>query len=154
MKVLDHLNFVGKINSRQVQYVEKFMMGWLVLQSKYSGNLGRGTLVNRLQKFLFDVSNMWKTSFYWHRKLCLLSNFGSVLISTLPSLAKQSRYHIILLSSHINFLQICLQVRLYMLSWILWIIATYCSLSSCSFGQALDKLQGKAVTHSCEVEWW
>ena len=33
-------------------------------------------------------------------------------------------------------------------------IANYCSLSSCSFGQALDKLQGKVVTHSEEVGWW
>ena len=33
-------------------------------------------------------------------------------------------------------------------------IANYCSLPSMSFGQALDKLQGKVVTHSEEVGWW
>ena len=33
-------------------------------------------------------------------------------------------------------------------------IANYCSLSSCLFGQTLNKLQGKVVTHSEEVGWW
>ena len=33
-------------------------------------------------------------------------------------------------------------------------MASYCSLPSLSFGQALGKLQGKVVTQSEEVGWW
>ena len=33
-------------------------------------------------------------------------------------------------------------------------IASFCSLRSMSFGQAVGKLQGKVVTHSGEVGWW
>ena len=34
------------------------------------------------------------------------------------------------------------------------LIANYCSLSLFSFGQSLDKVQGKEVTQFDEVEWW
>ena len=153
MKVLDHLNFVGKINSRYVQYVEKFMVGWLVLQSKYSVNLDRCTLVNRLQHFFL----MWVIC----GKLVFIGTGNCACSVTLvqswsvPCLALQSRVDIILYCFLVisTFYRSVCRLGFICKVWYfgsLQPIATYLRL----YRGILNKLQGKAVTHSEKIEWW